>query len=363
MATKNAINSNIPIEISKGGTNATSMTTTDGVVYYDGTSLVTTAVGTATHVLTSNGAGSAPTFQAAAGGGGGVVVTQFTSNGTWTKDANAQWIELILIGGGSGGGSGRRGASGSAGGGAGGSTSVLKGVTMPASNFSASESVTVGSGGAGGAVQTANDTNGNNGTAGGASSVDVISTMTSVVQGASTRYVYGLGGTTTTSTAGAGAVISNIFPRANTPEVAQAGAGSNLDATSVNDFYGHGGVLGVAGGGAGANSGSEKTGGDAASLIGESGTLVAGGTGGVESGTINGTNGAAAAYGTIKFLTMGSGGGGGGGQSTGGSAGTGGDGGAPGGSGGGGGGSLNGTNSGAGGTGARGEVWIIEYLG
>jgi len=54
--------------ISNGGTNATSMANTDGVVYYDGTRLVTTAVGTATYVLTSNGAGLAPTFQAAGGG-------------------------------------------------------------------------------------------------------------------------------------------------------------------------------------------------------------------------------------------------------------------------------------------------------
>jgi hypothetical protein len=62
MATNNAINSNIPIEIAKGGTNASSMATTDGVVYYDGTRLVTTAVGTAGDKLTSNGAGVAPTF-------------------------------------------------------------------------------------------------------------------------------------------------------------------------------------------------------------------------------------------------------------------------------------------------------------
>ena len=62
--TINAWNSNIPVEISKGGTNATSMTNTDGVCYYDGTMLVTTTVGTAGQVLTSNGAAVAPTFQA-----------------------------------------------------------------------------------------------------------------------------------------------------------------------------------------------------------------------------------------------------------------------------------------------------------
>lgn len=56
------------LPIANGGTNASSMATTYGVNYFDGTRLVTTAVGTATHVLTSNGAGVAPTFQAASGG-------------------------------------------------------------------------------------------------------------------------------------------------------------------------------------------------------------------------------------------------------------------------------------------------------
>jgi hypothetical protein len=41
MVTKNSIDSNIPIEIAKGGTNATSMSTNTGIVKYDGTSLVT----------------------------------------------------------------------------------------------------------------------------------------------------------------------------------------------------------------------------------------------------------------------------------------------------------------------------------
>ena len=62
-----------PIPIANGGTNATSMATADGVVYYDGTRLVTTAAGTATQVLTSNGAGMAPTFQAAGSGGIGTI--------------------------------------------------------------------------------------------------------------------------------------------------------------------------------------------------------------------------------------------------------------------------------------------------
>lgn len=43
MATNNAWNSNIPVEIAKGGTNATSMSTSNGIVKYDGTSLVTSS--------------------------------------------------------------------------------------------------------------------------------------------------------------------------------------------------------------------------------------------------------------------------------------------------------------------------------
>ncbi len=69
-----------PLPITEGGTNATSMTNTDGVVYYDGTSLVTTAVGTSTYVLTSNGTGVAPTFQPSSGGGASVYFAAFINS-------------------------------------------------------------------------------------------------------------------------------------------------------------------------------------------------------------------------------------------------------------------------------------------
>lgn len=49
--------------VAQGGTGAATMANTNGVNYFNGTSIVTTTVGTAGHVLTSNGAGSAPTFQ------------------------------------------------------------------------------------------------------------------------------------------------------------------------------------------------------------------------------------------------------------------------------------------------------------
>ncbi len=83
-----------PVSIAHGGTNATSMTNTDGVVYYDGTRLVTTTVGTAGQILTSNGAGVAPTFQTGSGGGG---VTSITGN-----SGGAQTGAITLTGGTSG---------------------------------------------------------------------------------------------------------------------------------------------------------------------------------------------------------------------------------------------------------------------
>lgn len=43
MVTINAIDSNIPIELSKGGTNATTMATNSGIIKFDGTSLVTSS--------------------------------------------------------------------------------------------------------------------------------------------------------------------------------------------------------------------------------------------------------------------------------------------------------------------------------
>ena len=63
MVTKNAIDSNIPIEIAKGGTNATTMTTSLGIVKFDGTRQVTSSTATldANNVYTNT---SQPMFSA-----------------------------------------------------------------------------------------------------------------------------------------------------------------------------------------------------------------------------------------------------------------------------------------------------------
>lgn len=87
-----AINITAPVSIANGGTNATTMTTTDGTIYFDGTRLVTTATGTAGQFLTSNGAGVAPTYQTAGGAsisitgdtGGALTSGSFTFTGGTT---------------------------------------------------------------------------------------------------------------------------------------------------------------------------------------------------------------------------------------------------------------------------------------
>jgi hypothetical protein len=87
MPTNNATDTNDPVAIVQGGTNASSMTTTDGVIYYDGTRLNATGVGTSGQVLTSNGAGLAPTFQAAGAGNGGLVhLGTFTASNSTSVD-------------------------------------------------------------------------------------------------------------------------------------------------------------------------------------------------------------------------------------------------------------------------------------
>lgn len=76
ITTNGSVALTVPVAIANGGTNATSMATSNGTVYYDGTRLVTTATGTAGFVLTSNGA-AAPTYQAAGGGPGTNIFLAF----------------------------------------------------------------------------------------------------------------------------------------------------------------------------------------------------------------------------------------------------------------------------------------------
>lgn len=348
------INLDIPVTIANGGTNATAMTNTFGVNYFDGTRLVTTTVGTSSQVLTSNGPGVAPTFQAAGSGGAASKTTIFTSTTMWTKDASAKNIEIYLWDAGGGGAAGRQGlttlSSGGGGGGAGGFI-YYKNL---ASNFPASLTATVGVGGAGGASQTIPDTDGDPGVVGGFSSFGNI--FTQQQQTAAT-------GGNTTGVSGGTSDQANLWVAtltagpSSTAGIGFAVAGTN--ATNVNSMG-----TAAGGGGGGADVSTPWPGGDGGDInFITITTAVPGGAGGIETGTINGGTGTS--YSGITpngFISGGAGGGGGGGQSVGLAAGNGGNGGIPGGGGGGGGGSLDGTNSGAGGNGGRGEIWVIEYF-
>ena len=284
-------------------------------------------------------------------------VTSYTTPGTysWTINPRTSVVEVWTIGGGAGGGSGRQGltlASGGGGGGGGGAISYAK---LFSSNITSPVTVTVAAGVNGGSTQSSASTNGNPGTNGNSSSFG--------------SYIISTGGE-----AGPGGSTSSVGPAPggtgnfNGREGEQGATGSGVSA-EVSSFYTatYGGGAGGGGGGSGAYSISALQAGNGSNIIWADGgaTLLTGGAGGIETGTINGGIGPSASSisPNIPFYMIGAGGGGGGGQHVGGSAGSGGNGGTPGGGGGGGGGSLNGTSSGIGGTGAAGAVYVVEYFG
>lgn len=120
----------------------------DGICYADATGLIqVTAAGTAAQVLTSNGAGVAPTYQTTKVLS--VVRQVFTSTGTYTPTAGMVYCDIIAIGGGGAGG----GAAATAGNttsvaGGGGAGEYAQG-TFSAATIGASQSVTIGAAGTG----------------------------------------------------------------------------------------------------------------------------------------------------------------------------------------------------------------------
>jgi hypothetical protein len=141
------------LSVAQGGTGAATLTA-NGVLFGNGTSAVSaTSVGTSGQVLTSNGAGVAPTFQVSAGRL--LNVQRFTSSGTYTPTSGTGSVIIeIQGGGGAGGGAPATGAaqcSTGAGGAAGGyikhrMTSGFSGATV-----TVGAAGTAGSGVAGGA--------------------------------------------------------------------------------------------------------------------------------------------------------------------------------------------------------------------
>lgn len=113
------------------------------ILYFNGTSWVILAAGTADQVLTAHGA-SAPTWEAAAAGG--LVIEEFTASGTFTAPSGITRVYLSMVG---GGGGGQTGGSGSNGSGGGGAAMVISFpfTVIPGNDYT----VTIGAGGAAGA--------------------------------------------------------------------------------------------------------------------------------------------------------------------------------------------------------------------
>jgi len=315
--------------------------------------LSTASSGTNGQVLTSSG-GGAPTWTTVSGGGGGgaIDVQAYSADGTWTKPAGAQFVEVIAIGGGGGGGSGRLGAAASTrGGGAGGGGAGITRWMVPAAALGATVAVTVGQGGVGGAPQLTSGVNGNAGSPGTASTFGA--------------HVYASGGFGGAGGAGTSAPIGGAGASAS---IIPGGVGGNGGAGATGSPTVGASALGAAGGGGGGSVTSGNTqqagaNGGAGSPFFAGASALAGGAGGATGGTAG-----AVGTSTSSSQPFGGGGGGGGGanHAAAGSApgGDGGDGGSFGAGGGGGGGGTTSTaagQSGEGGAGANGIVYVITY--
>lgn len=340
--------------------------------------------GTAGQVLTSNGAGAYPTWQTSAASG--IIATQFTTSGTWTKNANTQLVEILIIGAGGGGGSGSKGSLNAApdasmGGGGGGTSGAIY-IQTPGMYWGASASVTVPAGGLGGSGVNTDSTAGNAGSDAGAASVGSVVSLffsntggqggqlnTTAAAGGGQGYIrYFSGGFLGNNGGGTQGVVPTVTIGAQGASGRPSSIAGSNSATDTLYFL----AAGLGGGGGGSLAGVSNTGGNGSNIrsaydstILSGGTvLIAAGAGGVAPGG-NGAAGTNAATNT-GYISGGSGGGGGAGVLTGASQpGNGGNGGYPGGGGGGGAGGVNGSAfaSGSGGDGADGLILIIEHLG
>jgi hypothetical protein len=251
-----------PVTIANGGTNAVSMTNTDGVCYYDGSLINTTTVGTSGYVLTSNGAGSAPTFQNFTSAKFQVNIQEFNANGTYTPTSGMSYCIVEVVGGGGAGG-GASATSGSqysigGGGGAGGYSCGF----FSAATIGASQSVTV--------PAAATGVSGGTGNTGGTCSL-----------GALIQATGGIGGAT--NIGGAGAFL------------ATGGAGGLGSGGTIN-IYGNPGAEGSFYFNAWSYSGiggASQIGGGAQAVFAQASGNNASGYGGGGSGAYNGTSQAA----------------------------------------------------------------------
>jgi hypothetical protein len=297
-----------------------------------------------------------------------VIDTQtFTSSTTYTVPGRAKVVIIECIGAGGGGGSGRgQTTTNTATGGRGGSGGPYYRIVALASEFSGSQTVTIGAGGTGGAgVSAAQGNNGNAGGvcrfgkyffAGGAAGDGGQTTDPSIIT------AFGYLPPTVANLSG-WVIEDATLDVFGYQAFGKGGRGRTGANTATEGYYGLlGGAGGGGGGGAAAAASSAGAAGGAATndmttafTMTDRPAVTQGGGG---AGGAVGTTGTA---GTTASNGSGNGGGGGGGRHSAGSVGNGGNGGDPGGGGGGGGGTNASITSGAGGTGGRGEIriWVL----
>lgn len=220
-------------------------------------------LGTAGQILTSNGNGSLPTWQAGGGGGGAggpIAVQVFPSSGTYVPTAGMGSCVVECIGGGGGGGSIAASIGGSGGGGAGGYVRKL----FSAATIGASQAVVIGAGGA------ATVTGGNttfltltaSGGVGGGSGINGIGAIGGAAAGGDVNIKGGAGGSGC-APVNSGAAPAGLAGFGGSNLYGSGGLGYPNAATdsagSVGNLYGGGGsgavrqTSGTSAGGAGAN--------------------------------------------------------------------------------------------------------------
>jgi hypothetical protein len=136
-----------------GGTGDTSLTAYSvlcGGTTATGSVQSVASVGTAGQVLTSNGAGMLPTFQAGDGGFTSIVTQVFDADGTYTPTAGMIYCIVEAVGGGGGSGAVVSNAGPSYGASGGGGSGAYCKVTLNAATIGASKAVTIGAGGTAG---------------------------------------------------------------------------------------------------------------------------------------------------------------------------------------------------------------------
>lgn len=261
----------LPITVPNGGTGLTTMTAyalLAGGTTATGNLQQVTALGASGTILTSNGAGALPTFQAAAAGGFATVAQQiFTATGTYTPTASMKYCIIEVVGGGGGGG-GVTGAVGQGAYGSGGDAGGYSKGVFSAASIVGTAAITIGAAGAAGAAGA------NNGTAGGTTTV-----IANAGAGATLLQATGGGfGHGDTATATAHSVDPSAAPGIGTNGSlnVQGGAGyaSITLATGAGGMAGAGGSSVYGGGGspnattgAGVNGGVYGAGGSGASSV------------------------------------------------------------------------------------------------